>query len=83
MINKYRLKSDEVKAVLFNGNNINEVEKFTGGTVSRARHPDAPYKIEELRLTFWVGSYIIKHKNRNFGTLPERTFHELYDEVME
>lgn len=91
MAQKYVSKPTEVEAVLFDGENLEELQKFTGDQFSlvseedRGDDPDVIAQVFDTLHSTWVGvkdgQYIIKGTKGEFYPCDPGVFEQKYEAV--
>lgn len=82
MVNRYRKKPVEVEAVVWNGNNEQEIVQFVGEAFSRRdRYRGLYIKTLEGTMRVSTGDYIIKGIQGEFCVCKPDAFKETYEEA--
>ena len=84
---RYRLKPKEVQAIVWTGDNWDEVDAFVDGRFFRHKRDiwlqwEPGEKFDpKLDVHAWVGDYVIKDAAGNLSALHPDEFHRIWEEV--
>lgn len=93
LVQKYRSKPTEIEAVLFDGENLEELQQFTGDQFSlvaeedRGDDPDIIAQVFDTLHSTWVGvkdgQWIIKGTKGEFYPCDPDVFEQKYEKLIE
>lgn len=86
MIGRYQLKNSTVSAVLYDGSNFDEVDKFTNGKAYKPYYIEHGVRVFTLDTQFgecrvYPNTYIVHIRGRLFVAVTPDLFHDRYEKI--
>lgn len=88
MVEKFRLRKGNIEAVLYDGTNVEEVNRFTGGRVSGVFRSENGVRCFRLNTTYgyvtvYPDSYVAQKADGSYFAMETQAFMKQYQRIEE